>query len=196
MEKRFTYCIATLAVIGFIPGAASALDITIDFEDLGFQQEIAGHYAADGVNFSNFASAIDGIDLNDAQFPPTSGAIVARVIDSSVSSIMSFVQPTVEVAFNITTSDDANIIFNYEGGGQSIVAVSNLGSSFAAMYADDAGISSIEIGFVAVSPSDAGWVIDDLVFTSPAVPEPRAALLMLTGLLVVHSGIRHRWNSK
>lgn len=195
MSKRFTYFVAALAAIGFIPGAASAVGITIDFEDLGFQQEIAGHYAADGVNFSNFASAIDGIDLNGAQFRPTSGQIVARVIDSSATSIISFVQPTVEAAFNITTSDDANIIFNYDGGSQSIVAVSNLGSSFAASYANLAGITSIEIDFVSASPLDAGWVIDDLVFTS-SVPEPRAALLMLTGLLVVHGGLRNRWNSK
>ncbi len=184
--RSFTPMLMTLILALVLPGMAAAT--TIDFEDLGFQEDITNQYAGDSVIFDNYVSAIAFVDLNEIDFPPSSGSIVARAIDTSITSSIGFTTAFREVEFALTTSGEATITFNWIGGSDVLVVGPNTGTSELVAYSNLAGITGIDIDFTS-SGIDSGFVIDDLRYGAP-IPEPGAAFLMMSGLVAVRAGLR------
>jgi len=186
---RYLYLYLLMLALLVLPMACSA-DI-IDFEILNDSNVISNQFSAQGVQFANAVALAAGISLNDAEFPPKSGAIVAAAsgapleIDftTPVSSFLAFF--TYSEKLTLQVFDPANnLLATIHSNFSNNEAISgDAGSS----PNEQLGLAASSIGRITVTNADlaAGLsfiVMDDVTF-APAqggatVPEPSAFILL------------------
>ena len=187
--------LVALVALGMVAPSTARAVSTIDFESEA-DGTILGTQIAD-LSFSNAVVLASGISLNEFEFPPHSGAKVAS--DDGGPMQIVFAAP-VSAASGFFTYALALQLSAFDAGGAQVAgAVSAFSNNL--LLSGDAGSSPNELitlsfagGFTRlVIMGDAGgasFVLDDL--TPIPVPEPKTAILLLAGILLLGAVQRAR----
>lgn len=179
--------LAVTAVILLAAGPARAAVITFD----GLADSTVVGSAYPGVTFSNATALTAGISLNEFEFPPRSGDLVAvddggpMRIDfasplASVGGYFTYLAPLTLRAYSVT---DALL----GTASSSFTANLLLSGDFGSLPNEFLGVATGGIAYVVVTGNTAGgsFTLDDLTYEARSVPEPAVLGLLVTGLLGV-----------
>jgi hypothetical protein len=189
---RFLRCVSVALVLAAAATPAQAEPVLIDFESFADAEELGAQFDALGITFAGataLASGAVGGSLNEFDFPPSSGNVVA--FDSGLGGItIDFLRPTslftarftYVAGLTVTAYSGAAVV----GTAQSLFD-QNFGSSgnpanelLSILYGP--GITRVTIAGL---PDGGSFIIDDInldLQETTAVPEPATAALMLLGL--------------
>jgi hypothetical protein len=183
-----------LALALSLPLHARAL-ATIDFEGLPDGTVLNTQFA--GLTFSHALALEAGISLNEFEFPPHSGTLVASddggaielVFAAPATAVTAFF--TYNTALTLTAFDSSNNVVAVAGSlfGSNLALSGAPGSS-----ANEPITLSFAAGFsrlvIAGDPAGGSYTMDDLSVS--VVPEPGSALLLLAGGPLLMAAVARR----
>jgi hypothetical protein len=171
----------------------------IDFEDFVDSEDLAS-VLVDGVtlSFTNATVLMAGLSLNEFDFPPASGQNVAvdngapmTIVFSTpifgFSGLFTYGAPLTVQAFDPTNALIATVLSGFSSNAASSGDAGSLPNELLQLTAGN--IASIVIRGDALGGS---FTLDDLNFTSTAVPEPSTLLLVGVGALGVMARARRK----
>ena len=185
MRRRLALALGFVLLFG---SALRASATTVDFDVFADGTVLAAQVP--GLTFANAIVISAGVSLNEFEFPPHSGAIVAS--DSGGPISITFAIPVANVGGAFTYSQPLTLTA-FDGADQQIGQANSLFSNNAAL-SGEAGSSPnelIQVSFaggiarIVIEGDAAGgsFTLDDLTFAS--VPEPGTLGLMWPGLAVL-----------
>jgi len=165
----------------------------IDFESLSDGDVITNQFSAQGVLFSNAVALAAGISLNEFEFPPHSGSVVAAATADPLE--IDFTTP-VDSFFAFFTYSDALTLRVFDPSNNLLSTISSAFSNNEAISGDagsspneELGMNAPSIGRITVTNGNQAITMDDLTFTQAttvaAFPEPSAFVLLLSVLTVL-----------
>ncbi len=203
IQLRLLGRVSVLAIAALMAGSATAAPISvplaafvgpqtvIDFDDplLGNNILLTNQFVADGVTFDPTNGGAFAFGTSVRNFAP-----VDQPVGGSIT--IDFTQSMLRVGFDVATqqTDDLSVaVTAYKGG----VVMSTLTFVTGALSQRFVGIEDSMLGIdrlvlTAVGPNVGNFNIDNLRFQASPIPEPSAALLFPTGLLLAAHGIRRR----
>jgi hypothetical protein len=184
VSMRVVRSLLVASLVAFVAQPAAAAVITIDFEDLFENDEVATLYP--GVTFSNALVLTAGSGLNDLEYPPASGTNAAVALDPN--SVIELVFGTPIISFEaLFTYNGALSVEAFTSGGTLVDSAASLhGSNIASgpnAPNETVGVSGGGITRVRLS-AQGDFSLDDVTYeTGTVVPEPTTLALLLAGAL-------------
>jgi hypothetical protein len=202
LQRRLAGRLSSLAIVAMLAGSADAapivVDLTafvgpqtvIDFDDplLGNNVLLTTQFASEGVTFDPTNGGAFAFGTSVRNFAP-----VVQPIAGSIT--IDFTETMLRAGFLVATqqSDDLTVEVEAFRNGTLMTTLSfvtGLTQTFVGIEDSVEGIDSLVL--TAVGPNIGNFNIDDLRFQTALIPEPSAALLFPTGLLLAAHGIRRR----
>ena len=171
------FLIPAVAAVGLllVPTVSAAAPVTINFDTLSDSEIILTQYP--GLTFSNAIALTAGISLNELEFPPHSGSVVAS--DNAGPLRIDFAQPV----------DDVSGYFTY---GEALTlgafdASSALIGSVASAFSNNEAVSGDPLG--------GSFTLDDFTYTNTtSVPEPgTVSMVLFVGICWWRSKLCRGW---
>lgn len=204
MNQRYfrSVLVCGLALDGLGLPCSQAMALTLNFESLADAETVTGQFAAQGITFQNTDALRATVSLNEAEFPPLSGAMV--VSDSGGAMSITFNTPMASVAGYFTYAVPLSFsAFDRLGAPLGSVAslfdtnllLSGSPGSSPNELLQLAFVQGIDRLTITGGAAGASFTLDDL--TLQPVPEPSMAALLCIGLafgVVGKAGLR-RWRA-
>jgi hypothetical protein len=195
------FLIPAVAAVGLllVPTVSAAAPVTINFDTLSDSEIILTQYP--GLTFSNAIALTAGISLNELEFPPHSGSVVAS--DNAGPLRIDFAQPVDDVS-GYFTYGEALTLGAFDASSALIGSVASAFSNNEAVSGDPASSPNefLELPFDNISsvtftgdPLGGSFTLDDFTYTNTtSVPEPgTVSMVLFVGICWWRSKLCRGW---